>query len=114
MVRLSKALSSWGASDFEGILKKEIEKLGAKDLPLQQGLSTSSYALDNNLSVMIISVSEQTNLVRAKVGVFYSGIIAGCNCADDPTPIGENNEYCEVQIEINKTTAEMNAVLLPE
>ena len=44
----------------------------------------------------------------------YSGIIAGCSCADNPTPVSELNEYCEVQLEIDKKTAETKVALLPE
>ena len=112
MIRFSKALSAWGTPDFNDILKKEIEQLDVENLPLQHGLSTGSYAMDNNLKVMIISVSERANLIRAKAGIFYSGVIAGCSCADDPTPIDEHNEYCEVHIDINKITAETTVVLL--
>jgi len=114
MIRLTKTLSAWGTPAFEAILKSEIEQLDAEQLPLQQGLSTSSYALDNTLNVRIISVTEDASFIHVKVGVFYTGIIAGCSCADDPTPINENNEYCEVQLEINKMTAEAAVTLLTE
>ncbi len=114
MFRLSKSLVAWRTPDFENILKAEIEQLGAEQLPLQQGLSTSSYALDDKLKVRIICVSEEANSIRAKVGIFYAGIIAGCSCADDPTPVEEQVEYCVVQLEINKITAETTAVLLTE
>jgi hypothetical protein len=112
MIRLTKAVNAWGNPDFNGVLKAEIEQLGADRLPLQQGLAISSYALDDKLTATIISVSEEAGFIRAKAGLFYTGIIAGCSCADDPTPVDENIEYCEVQIEINKTTAETRVVLL--
>jgi len=115
MFRLTKALDAWGTPDFKDALKKEIiERMGAEQLPLQQGLSTSSYALDDKLEMMIISVVEEARFIRAKAGIFYSGIIAGCSCADDPTPVNEESEYCEVQFEINKFTAETTVVLLAE
>lgn len=114
MIRLTKSLNAWGTPDFEGILKAEIEQLGAEQLPLQQGLSTSSYALDDKLNVRIISVSEEAGFIHAKVGIFYSGIIPGCSCADDPTPVDEQVEYCVVQLEINKTTAETTVALVAE
>lgn len=88
--------------------------MGAEQLPLQQGLSTGSYAIGDKLSVMIIGVSEEANFIRAKAGIFYSGIIAGCSCADDPTPVNEESEYCEVQLDINKLTAETTIALLAE
>ncbi len=106
MIRLNAALSAWGTPDFEGLLKKELEQLGADQLPLQQGLSTSSYAIDSALTAIILSVSGDADVIRVKAGIFYAGIIAGCSCADDPTPVNENNEYCEVQLVIDKATAE--------
>ena len=83
-------------------------------LPLQQALSTSSHVTDSQRTVTIIRVSDGENLIHIKAGIFYSGIIAGCSCADDPTPIDEQNEYCVVQIEINKQTAEATITLLDE
>jgi hypothetical protein len=114
MIRLSKALNAWGSPDFEEILKREIEQLDAGQLPLQQGLSTGSYASDNTLGVMIISVSDDPDVIHVKAGIFYSGIIAGCSCADDPTSVDENAEYCEVQLDISKATAETRVTLLTE
>lgn len=114
MIRLNKALDAWGTPGFQDILKLEIEQLGAEQLPLQQGLSTGSYAVDNRLSAMILNVIEVDDAIHAKAGIFYTGIIAGCSCADDPTPVDENTEYCEVQLDINKITAETTVALLTE
>ncbi len=114
MIRLGKALDAWGTPDFKEVLKREIEQLGASQLPLQQGLSTGSHAVDSKLGAMIISVSEDANVIHAKAGIFYTGIITGCSCADDPSPVDENAEYCEVQLDINKSTAETSVVLLKE
>jgi len=114
MTRLTQALNAWGTPDFEAILKKEIEQMGAEHLPLQQGLSTGSHALDTNLQVMVISVSEDAGFIRAKAGIFYSGILTGCSCADDPTPVNEESEYCVVQLDISKSTAETTVALLAE
>ena len=113
MIQLTKALNAWGTPAFKQILKNEIEQLDVELLPLQQGLSQSSFASGEDLSVMIISVSERPDIIGARVGIFYSGIIAGCNCADDPTPVDKNAEYCEVQFDINKLTAETILTLLP-
>ena len=88
--------------------------MGAEQLPLQQGLSTSSYALDDKLNAMIISVAEDANFIRAKVGIFYAGITPGCSCADDPTPVEEQAEHCVVQLDINKMTAETTVALVAE
>jgi hypothetical protein len=112
MIRLIKALDAFGTSRFKSILKKELEQLNADQLPLQQGLSMGSYALDDTLNVMIISVGDDAHCIHVKAGVFYSGIVAGCSCADDPTPLDENSEYCEVRINIDKKTAVASVALL--
>jgi hypothetical protein len=112
MIRLEKALAAWGAPDFEDVLKEEIRQLNGRQLPLQQGLSRTSYALDDKFDVRVIGISDETNVIRAKVGIFYYGIIAGCSCADDPTPVNEETEYFEAQLDIDKATGDTTVVLL--
>lgn len=102
MIQLDKSLLAWGTSGFESALKHEIARLGAGQLHLQQGLSTGNYATDAPINVMINSVAEIENFICIKAGIFYKGLIGGCSCADDPTPISEINEYCEVQLDIDK------------
>jgi hypothetical protein len=112
MIRLTESLNAWGTSGFEDILKSEVEQIEPDQLPLQQGLSISSYVTDNQRTVLVLSVADDAGFIRVTAGIFYSGIIAGCSCADDPTPVDEQNEYCEVQIEISKKTAEATVALL--
>jgi hypothetical protein len=112
MIRLTKTLDAWGTPDFENILKGEVEQVPADQLPLQQALSTSSHVADSQHKVIIIAVADQEAFIQVTAGIFYSGIIAGCSCADDPTPVDEQHEYCEVQFEINKKTAEATVALL--
>jgi len=114
MIRLSKALNAWPNSDFDAVLRDEIERLDANLLPLQQGLSQSSHANGDKLSARIIRVVDEPGCLRVTAGLFYTGIIAGCSCADDPTPVDEINEYCEVRIEIDKKTAAATISLLLE
>ena len=81
-------------------------------LPLQQGLSLSSYVGKSPVSAIILNTTEKTDSIQIKAGIFYTGIIAGCSCSDDPSPTDEQNEYCEVQFTINKNTAETTVTLL--
>lgn len=88
--------------------------MNAQQLPLQQGLVTGSVAIGDTLSATILSAVEEAGFLRVKAGLFYAGIIAGCSCADDPTPVGEHPEYCEVQLYINKATAEATVTLVTD
>ena len=102
MPRLTRSLNALGTPAFESVLKEEIAALGVAGLPLQAGLRTGSVALDDRLQVMILAVEEAPDNLRVRAGLFYTSIIAGCACADDPTPVDENAEYCEVALEIDR------------
>jgi hypothetical protein len=113
MIHLTKARDAWGTAAFDRVLKDEIEDLDADALPLQQGLASGSHA-NKGFRVMIISVAEGAGFIRAKAGVFYTSIIAGCSCADDPTPVDEIAEYCEVEFAISRRTGAASVTLLSD
>ena len=105
VIRLDNSLSAWGTPDFGAILKQEITQLGIEHLPLQQGLVNGNYVVAAPITVMINGVAEMEDVIRIKAGIFYQGVLGGCSCADDPSPTSESNEYCEVLLDIDKTTA---------
>ena len=112
MFKLSLSLLAWNTDAFNNIFIKEISALDENTLPLQQGLLYSSYANGDNLTATVLSKNSDENCLFIKAGLFYTGIIAGCNCADDPTPVDENNEYCEVLFTIDKKTAASSVSLI--
>lgn len=114
MTQLTAALNAWGTPAFEPTFKRAIEQLDVALLPLQQALARSSYTDGTNRSVTIINVRDDAAYIRVKTGIFYSGIIPGCSCADDPTPMSELTEYCEVQFDIDKQSAETTVSLLTD
>ncbi len=114
MLTLSSALSDWGQARFAESLKAELEQLAHTDLPLQAGLRQSSYVSDSPFQVTVLRFAEDGDNLTARVGVFYQGIIAGSCCADDPSPVDELNEYCEMDIRIDKATAQASISLALE
>ena len=113
-IRLNKSLDAWSTPEFKDVFKHQIEQLDRGFLPLQQGLSISSHVTDRSVQAMILNQSEDADLIHVKAGIFYTGIIAGCSCADDPAPIAEQNEYCVLQFCINKQSAEATVALVSE
>ena len=104
MINLSKVVvESDSPAAVANVLKRELEKLDGLGLPLQQGLSRSSYTDGRNFGVTVLSVQREGNGLRAKVGILYQGIIAGCACADDPTPESTIDEYCELELIISES-----------
>lgn len=102
---LKGSLEAWPGDGFTAALKAEMESLPPAALPLQQGLSQGSHLGPSPFQVMLIEASEREDCILAKVGVMFTGIIAGCSCADDPTPVDEINEYCEIMVSIDKASA---------
>ncbi len=114
MIRLPESLKAWGLDHFNAVFKQEVEALNPQYLPLQEGLALSSHVTDRRVQVMPITASETVQFISVKAGVFFTGVIAGCNCADDPSPIDEQNEYCVIQLNIDKTTSETQISLMPD
>lgn len=114
MIHLPKALRAWQTPEFRAVLKMELQQLEAGALPLQEGLSQSSHANPDSLEVVIIGAAEAAEHINVRAGLFYTGIIAGCSCADDPTPVDEINEHCEVRLEIDKQTGWTSVTLLAD
>jgi hypothetical protein len=111
MLRLPEALAAWGTPEFAAALKRELAGAGVR-LPLQQGLSATGYALDARIEAMLLGTEATADEIVVKVGVFYAGIVAGCNCADDPTPVEAQPEYCELRIAIDRITGAATATLI--
>ncbi len=114
MINLKNIVDAWGTDNFDATLKNTLENMSVNELPLQKGLSSSNIALDNNIKVVILTKKDNKTELQIKAAIFYTGVIAGCNCADDPTPMDEQNEYCEVYLNINKQTGDICINLLQE
>ena len=114
MVQLTNTVAAWRTEYFEKTLIDEVTKLGVKHLPLQQGLTASSVALDHNIQIIVLNIKEQSTFLDIKLGIFYSGIISGCNCTDDPSKPDETNEYCEVLLNIDLSTCQTSIQLIYE
>ncbi len=110
MLQLVDSLKSWGTPSFETVLKQELSRQ-ADQLPLQQALMSSSSVADTPITVMLYGAVESVNGLCVCVGIFFHGVTGGCNCADDPTPLEEANEYCKFQLDIDKMTADTTITL---
>lgn len=113
-MNLANLLPAWSTPSFESTAKQAIRALDPNLLPLQQGLTHSSTASAEQLDVRIISATASDDQLRIKAGLFYTGIIAGCNCSDDPSSVEPINEYCEVLFEIDRRNGAATVSLLPD
>jgi hypothetical protein len=104
-MRLPESVSAWDTADFPATLKRELARHAA-ELPLQQALSGTSAVANEAITVVLLDARADATSIHAKVGIFFSGILSGCSCADDPTPIESQTEYCELMIEIERATTD--------
>ncbi|MBU0500500.1 MAG: glucosamine--fructose-6-phosphate aminotransferase [Gammaproteobacteria bacterium] len=108
MARLEKTLNAWGDETFAQTLKGEIEALPSASLPLASG---TGYVEGDGFSVTILHAAADREAIRARIGVFFSEIMAGCSCGDEPVP---TSAYCELLVTIDKSTAEAIFTPMPE
>ena len=89
---------------FTRSLKNYIEDLPSNTLPLNQRTTQGGIVDDSNISASILSVSNTDDFIQAKTGVFFTEIVGGCSCGDDPVSL---NVYCEIIVFFNKHTGEL-------
>jgi len=106
MIDMHRTLRAYGSPDFETTLRRDLLQAGPEALGLQQALRAGSIALEDDLGVMLLSARESPTRLDLHLGLFYTSMVAGCSCADDPTPVGRNTEYCEVDLQIERATAQ--------
>lgn len=114
MMKLLRLLTAWNTPEFKSMLNAELQQLEPSQLPLQQGLAVSNRVADSDISFMLLNAEETKQALLLSVLVFYSGIVAGDCCADDPTPVCEQPEQCTIRLTIHKPSGEAEVSLLAE
>lgn len=109
-MKLTQSVAAWNSPTFAATLIDEIQALGPGHpelQPLLQAcLAQTSAVADEPLSVYLLSSDEQDGRIRARLGVFYAGIVAGCSCADDPSPVDSITEHCEWLLEMDAASGD--------
>lgn len=108
---LKESLKHWNTASFKDVFKSELLSLDTSLLPLHRATNQGGHVDYSNLGLTILSTSESENLINVKTGIFFTEIVGGCNCDDDP---GESNNYCILLINIDKNTSTCSFALLAE
>ena len=111
MAQLIQSFRSQGSEAFRETLKAELEGLADGTLPLDKGCSRGGYADGREIAVTILDVKDGQRSIRARVGVFFRELVAGCSCGDDPLT---ESGYCEMEVTIDRESAEAEFMVLPE
>ncbi len=111
-VRLPETLSAWGTSRLAEVFKREAATLDVAALPLQQALTHGSHVLEQGLEFVLLEAHSDEAGVRLRAGVFFQSVVAGCSCADDPSPVPPLTEYCELLFHIRRPDGDTRIALL--
>lgn len=110
MIRMPDTVAAWNTPAFAVVMKRELAAQAAM-LPLQQAAASTSVVLDVPPEILFIGAAAREGQIDIRIGVFFSGIVAGCSCADDPTPVEPQPEYCELQLSVDTVTADTTVTL---
>ncbi len=103
MIRLPATLAAWGTPGFEAAFRKETAAIDPALLPLQQALARSSVALpEEGVEFVLLGARERKGVLEIHTALFFHGLVAGCSCADDPTPVEPVPEHCELKLEVRR------------
>jgi hypothetical protein len=118
MLTLPRSAAAWNSPAFRPTLIDEVQALGPDHpvLPplLQAGLTQTSAVAEAPLGVQVLRRHEEAGRIRVHLGVFYAGVIAGCSCADDPSPVDTITEHCELLLDIDPATGRAKVTLCVE
>jgi len=105
VILLPLSQAAWSRDDFQATLKAELKALPSGSLPLQWGTEQAGLVDDSDIAVTVIRSSATSEQISVLTGIFFSEIVSGCSCGDEPTM--SINAYLELQLMIDKSSAEM-------
>ncbi len=109
---LTKTIEAWGSDRFAAALKQELREVGAEALGLHRAMARGSHLSETPIDVVVLHSEADEQHITVRAGVFFSSIVAGSCCADDPTPLCEENEYGEVTLSIDRDSGAATVRLL--
>ncbi|MFO8024251.1 hypothetical protein [Thiohalophilus sp.] len=82
-------------------LKRELESGVGVNLPLDRATSESGYPDAIDLQVSVLGIEQDDRMLHARIGVFFTEIIANCSCGDEPL---HKPAFCRMQLSIDRCT----------
>ncbi len=111
MITLPASLKHWNSTSFKDTFKSEVLNLKPDSMPLHLATTQGGYVNYDNIGLSILSTNEDENYLNIKTGIFFTEVVGGCNCDDDPV---ETNNYCTLLINIDKSTSACSFTLIPD
>jgi hypothetical protein len=101
MHTLIASLHAFGTDGFAAALQRELRALPPGRLPLAGAAVQGGHVDDATIGVSVLSAEQTADTIDVNLGVFFTEIVGGCSCGDDPYP---SNGYCELRLRIDRRT----------
>ena len=101
MRKLISSLHAFGTDGFAAALQRELRALPPGSLPLAGAAVQGGQVDDATVGVSVLSAAQTAEAIEVNLGVFFTEIVGGCSCGDDPYP---SNGYCELRLRIDRRT----------
>jgi hypothetical protein len=102
-------MRAFEGGDFAQTLKAELlSKVNV--LPLQKAVSQSGIVDAGNVGITVLHFDDLGDCLQVSIGVFFTEIVGGCSCGDEPFPA---NGYCEMELTLDKKTAVVEFAVMP-
>ena len=105
---IDRCLAAQDTADLEYGLGELIDALPPGELPLQSCCTQGGIVDETERTISLLSVQHTDESIQARIGVFFTEVVGGCNCHDDPV---RHHAYCVVQIRINRRDANIEIAL---
>ncbi len=103
MTQLALSPEHFDSEAFTHSLKAAIESLAPGSLPLHQFTTQGGLVDDSHITATIMQIDKHKKHIHARVGIFFSEVVGGCSCGDDPYSV---NAYAELLVVIDPNSAE--------
>lgn len=111
MLKLSHTVEQHDFDILKQVLKRELESEVGAHLPLDQGTTEGGYSDASELSVTVLGIDQDGHLLYARIGVFFTEIVANCSCGDEPL---HKPAYCQMQLCIDRSTGMASARVMTD
>lgn len=98
--RLPASARAWGSVAFPEVFKREVEALDPVLLPLVEALAQGNAVADEPVTVLVRRTQPCEGGFLVVADVLYASLVAGCSCADDPTPVPTAPESCQLHFRV--------------
>lgn len=76
--------------DLAAKLRDLLQAFSADDLPNPLCCDRGGVISPEDWSIDLIDANREDNAVRARLGLFFTEVVGGCNCHDDPARYSEH------------------------